>query len=104
MGEGGRRVVTRNVNYARGGGRRIARELYDAVKRAILNSVPRDGEGILFRDLSRAVSGRVPKALLRGRSVSWYTTTVKLDLEARGMIQRLPGRTPQRLRRTGRGR
>lgn len=32
-------------------------------------------------------------------SVSWYTTTVKLDLEARGELERVPGSRPQRLRR-----
>jgi hypothetical protein len=31
-------------------------------------------------------------------SVSWYVTTVKLDLEARNVIQRVPGTSPQRLR------
>jgi len=32
-------------------------------------------------------------------STGWYTTTVKLDLEAKGEIERVPGSTPQRLRR-----
>ncbi len=31
-------------------------------------------------------------------SVGWYFTTVKLDLEARGVIERVPGAKPQRLR------
>jgi hypothetical protein len=31
-------------------------------------------------------------------SVMWYTTTVKLDLEARGQIEKVPGTTPPRLR------
>jgi hypothetical protein len=31
-------------------------------------------------------------------SVMWYTTTVKLDLEARGEIEKIPGTTPPRLR------
>jgi hypothetical protein len=31
-------------------------------------------------------------------SISWYVTTVKLDLEARGLIARVPGSHPQRLR------
>jgi Family of unknown function (DUF6958) len=32
-------------------------------------------------------------------SVGWYTTSVNLDLEARGLIERVPGAQPQRLRR-----
>ena len=31
-------------------------------------------------------------------SISWYVTTVKLDLEARGLIERVPRSRPQRLR------
>ena len=31
-------------------------------------------------------------------SISWYVTTVKLDLEAKGMIERIPKVSPQQLR------
>ena len=31
-------------------------------------------------------------------STGWYTTTVKLDLEARGVIERIPNSSPQQLR------
>ena len=31
-------------------------------------------------------------------SIGWYVTTVKLDLEARGVIERVPNVTPQQLR------
>jgi hypothetical protein len=34
-------------------------------------------------------------------SVSWYVTTVKLDLETRGVVERVPGQKPQRLRLAG---
>jgi hypothetical protein len=33
-------------------------------------------------------------------SISWYATMVKLDLEARGEIERIPGSSPQRIRLT----
>ena len=36
-------------------------------------------------------------------SVPWYVTTVKLDLEARGVIERVPKQTPQHLRLTASG-
>jgi hypothetical protein len=32
-------------------------------------------------------------------SVNWYTVTVKLDLEARRVLERVAGARPQRLRR-----
>ena len=31
-------------------------------------------------------------------SIGWYTTIVKLDLEARGLIDRIPDKKPQHLR------
>jgi hypothetical protein len=32
-------------------------------------------------------------------SISWYTSTVKLELEVRGKIERVPASKPQRLKR-----
>ena len=75
----------------------ITRERYDAVRDAILCSL-RDHGDMTFRGLTEDVRRR-----LEGRfdgSVSWYVTTVKLDLEARGTIERIPKKTPQRLRLT----
>ena len=31
-------------------------------------------------------------------SVSWYLTIVKLDLEARGILERVPGKRPPRIK------
>ena len=45
------------------------------------------------------VPGKLPKKIFEGASAGWYLVTVKLDLEARGEIQRLPGSGPHRLRR-----
>ncbi len=88
-----------NVNQGVGNSR-MEREKYEIYAQAILEAVPPDREGIRFKDLSREVERRLP----RGRrpelgSVTWHTTTVKLDLEARGLIERIPGSKPQRLRR-----
>jgi len=73
---------------------------YDAVRKAILKSVPKHGEGVLFKDLPAIVNdllSREDKARLG--SVSWHTTCVKLDMEVKGDIKRVPGSSPQRLLR-----
>jgi hypothetical protein len=44
-------------------------------------------------NLSRAVEKEV-NGTFEG-SVNWYVTTVKLDLEARGTVQRVPNSRPQ---------
>lgn len=75
---------------------------YNAVKRAILDALPAgDDQGVEFRRLPDLVEERLSSdELVNLGSVGWYTTTVKLDLEARGEIERIPGSSPQRLRRT----
>ncbi len=75
----------------------IERVKYDAVCQAILASVGESGE-LAFQELPGAVAGRLPAGF--DGSIGWYTTTVKLDLEARGLIERVPGQSPQMLRLT----
>lgn len=72
---------------------------YEAMKAALLTVVPAAGAGVPFQDLAEAVRPHLPDVLFASASVSWYVTTVKLDLEARGLIERVPGARPQRLRR-----
>ena len=52
-----------------------------------------------FKDLPAAVESALERPF--DGSVSWYVTTVKLDLEARGVIVRVPKARPQRLRLAG---
>ncbi len=94
-------MLTLNVNYPKGkGGTRVSVEKYEVVRKAILKAVPRTRTGVAFRDLPEAVEKNLSR-IDRGRigSVGWYATTVKLDLEARGLIERVPDARPQRLRR-----
>lgn len=77
---------------------RIPRWKYELVRRAILESVPADGDGFAFQELPAAVSGRLSREeRVKLGSVSWYTTVVKLDLEVRGELRRIDGSRPQRL-------
>jgi hypothetical protein len=73
----------------------ISRQKYDLIRQAILE-VLQAREEVTFKGLTESVRRR-----LEGNfdgSISWYVTTVKLDLEARTLIERIPGSTPQRLR------
>ncbi len=99
--QAGAMMTTRNVNYDRGkGGTRVPVEKYEIMKKAILKAVPRAQRGIAFKDLPKAVARHLTRQeKSKFGSISWYATTVKLDLEARGLVERIPGISPQRLRR-----
>ena len=80
----------------------IDRWKYDLISGSILEILPTTGDGIAFRDLSDLVSETLSEEERREiGSISWYTTTVKLDLEVKGKIERVPGVSPQRLLRSG---
>ena len=73
----------------------ISREKYEIIRKAIL-SVLRQQKEMPFMKLSRAVEKEV-RGNFEG-SVMWYVTTVKLDLEARGDVKRVPNSRPQLLK------
>jgi hypothetical protein len=79
---------------------RCNRRSYEAYRAALLAVIPRDARGIAFRELAGAVKPHLDPEILADTSPGWWTTTVKLDLEARGLVERVPGARPQRLRRT----
>jgi hypothetical protein len=79
---------------------RIDRWKFDTIRKAILKVVPRKGEGIAFRDLTGLVKKQISSADQKKiGSLMWYTTTVKLELEVRGELERVEGSGPQRLLR-----
>lgn len=73
-------------------GVKISREKYDIIRKAILSTLNKQKE-ISFMNLSRAVEKEVNGTF--DGSVMWYVTTVKLDLEARGEVKRVPNSRPQ---------
>ena len=78
---------------------RIDKWKYELVRSAILAVVPTDDQGVEFSELPKLVEGQLSADdLNRFGSVSWYTTTVKLDMEVKGELERVPGSKPQRLR------
>jgi len=92
------RQEIRNPNTGRSDGT-IDRDKYEAMKKALLEVVPADDEGVPFGELAERARPLLPEPLFEGASLRWYTTTVKLDLEVRGLLERVPGSRPQRVRR-----
>jgi hypothetical protein len=75
----------------------ISKAKYDQIRKAILGAIRAHRE-ISFKELPGEVESRLAGGF--EGSIGWYVTTVKLDLEARGEIERVPGKSPQRLRLT----
>jgi hypothetical protein len=87
------RILTKHPQEGKSGVN-ISRQKYNAIRECIVEALHAAGE-LAFKDLTQEFRHR-----LAGRSdgsISWYVTIVKLDLEARGIIERIPGKSPQRL-------
>jgi hypothetical protein len=79
---------------------RISKHKYAMVRKAIFEILPFDNEGFPIKELAKSVAAFLSKEHLEELgSVGWHTTSIKLDLEACGLIERIPGRSPQWLRR-----
>ncbi len=72
-------------------GKNIDKQKYDAVKAAILSALAKKEltHTDLFTQLNKGL-----KRKFTG-NISWYGETVKLDLEARKIIQRSPEKPPK---------
>ena len=68
---------------------------YERIRDYLLQHIKKEGE-ITYQELNnRAVTALSPT--FKGK-VGWYVVTVKLDLEARGIIERVPKTSPHRVR------
>ncbi len=75
----------------------IEKEKYEAMRQAIVTALQAQ-QPQTFSGLEQAVSTQLAGNF--DGSVSWYFTTVKLDLEARNILVRVPGTRPQQIRLT----
>jgi hypothetical protein len=73
-------------------GVRIEKAKYDAMRSAILDSLQNHGV-MSFSELGGLVEDIVEDSF--DGSAMWYYITVKLDLEERGEIRRVPGSRPE---------
>ncbi|MEX1248286.1 MAG: hypothetical protein WEA61_07360 [Anaerolineales bacterium] len=74
-------------------GRRIDKEKYEMLKRAILNTLR--GKELTHTDLMDVLAQKLTGKFTD--NIYWYAETVKLDLEARKIIERTTSK-PQRYR------
>jgi hypothetical protein len=82
-------------------------EKYNLIREAMLASLPAQESGatMTFSELEGAVRTYLEKQDVPAElfpmpgSVRWYTKTVQLDLEAKGEIERVPNKSPMRLRK-----
>lgn len=101
-------VEGRNVNHP-DYRENLKEEKYTVIREAILAVLPDDpgAEAVTFAELEADVTAyladrEVPEELFpKPGSVRWYTKAVQLDLEAREIIERVPGQSPIRLRKVG---
>jgi hypothetical protein len=73
---------------------KIEQTKYDVIRNAVIETLKRNGS-MTFTELADLI-----EVELQGEvdgSVTWYFTTVKLDLEARGEIRRVPFSKPQKI-------
>jgi hypothetical protein len=73
----------------------ISKQKYDTMKNAIIETLAEFNE-LTFSELTSKIHQK-----LAGKfdgSINWYVVTVKLDLEARGILERIPQTTPHQIR------
>ncbi|NTW43035.1 MAG: hypothetical protein HGB14_01070 [Anaerolineaceae bacterium] len=70
----------------------IDQEKYDLIKSSIIEILKTNKEisfGEMIQIIESSLAGKFDG------SISWYVVSVKLDLEARGIIRRIPKSSPQ---------
>lgn len=76
----------------------ILKRRYETIRDFILETI-REREEISFQELSDLAEEKLSTTF--DGKVLWYVVTVKLDLEARDMIERIPKTSPHVLRLKG---
>ncbi len=73
----------------------ISRNKYDHVRR-VIELVVSENPNITFSEMADISKEILKKESFDGKPL-WYITTVKLDLEARGILERVPKTSPHQL-------
>jgi len=93
------RITIENVNVP-GYTTRVNAAKYTATRRALLKVLPRKAPGFTQAEMFAAVVEHLPEDLFPGGAkAGWWTKTVQLDLEAKGLVRRSEDSRPLRWRR-----
>ena len=76
-------------------GAEIPAENYELVRKAMIDML-RGRDPIPLQEVIEAIDQNAGEKL--DKSARWYVNTVKFDLEARGIVERVPNQSPQYLR------
>ena len=79
-------------------GTRMTKAYYDAYRIALLEVIPTTNEGVYYSDLDKLCETHLSVEVRENTKAMWWITSVKLDLEARGLIERVKGKGKQRVR------
>lgn len=93
------KVVAQNVNHP-GYQENLSPEKFMPMREAILTVLPIDERGMTIDELETAILPQLPHDVFpNGEKARWWLMAVKLDLEAKGIVERVPKSKPQRIRR-----
>jgi len=78
---------------------RLAKDLYAVLRQTALAVLPKEAPGITLAQYLERMATRLPRheGWNPSLSANWYAMAIKLDLEARGELERVDRKSPQRL-------
>ena len=97
------RVTVENVNVP-GYTSTVDATMYNAARAALLKALPAKAPGLTQAEMVEGVKAHLPADLFPGGAkAGWWTKCVQLDLEAKGVVIRDPGK-PLRWRKAPKSR
>jgi len=88
----GEKVDIENVNVP-GQVTRVDAAKYTEMRRAMLHVLPTAPPGLSHAETVSAVTPELaPELFPAGKTAGWWSKTVQLDLEAKGVLVRVPGK------------
>ncbi|MEM7626511.1 MAG: hypothetical protein AAF333_13025 [Planctomycetota bacterium] len=88
------KIEVENVNVP-GHTSRVDKTKYDAMRQSLLAALPKRAPGLTHKQILEAITPKLPQDLWPGGAkAGWWSKTVQLDLEAKGLIVRDPDAKP----------